>query len=95
VFCFPRPNYASGCASRFIGLRSACGLVSPNHVHDNVGNESLSLFGRLDPERLSLSSPSPFQPMIIADWELTDPNVVRQRLQDRYDEMLKIRRGGF
>jgi hypothetical protein len=54
-----------------------------------------SLLDALDVESLPLSSPSSYQPMVIENWKNTDERVARQQLQDRYNESLRARRGGF
>ncbi|EUC43213.1 hypothetical protein COCMIDRAFT_101387 [Bipolaris oryzae ATCC 44560] len=43
---------------------------------------------------LPLSSSSR-QPMVIENWKNTDERAARQRLQDHYNESLRVRRGGF
>ncbi|EUC39029.1 hypothetical protein COCCADRAFT_32064 [Bipolaris zeicola 26-R-13] len=50
---------------------------------------------RPNTESLPLSSPSPYPPMVIENWKNTDPTAVRQLWQERYNESLRVRRGGF
>ncbi|KAJ5030801.1 hypothetical protein PSV08DRAFT_383785 [Bipolaris maydis] len=54
-----------------------------------------SLLDALDAEYLPLSSRSTYQPMVIRNWENTNERAARQQLQERYNESLRARRGGF
>ncbi|EMD96123.1 hypothetical protein COCC4DRAFT_157301, partial [Bipolaris maydis ATCC 48331] len=50
---------------------------------------------RPNAEYLPLSSRSTYQPMVIRNWENTNERAARQQLQERYNESLRARRGGF
>lgn len=88
---FPPPKLRKWLCRSFHWITRRLRPSKSSHVASNA-----SLLDALDVESLlPLSSPSSRQPMIIENWKNTDPRVVRQQWQERYNESLRVRRGGF
>jgi len=92
-FSLRPPRHESGCAGPSIGSQNAGCLVSipmyPSSRKRQFGNSPSS------DKQHSKPAPPRHRSSTVKNWKRRDQREVHQQLQNRYDELLKTRRGGF